>query len=223
MLEQVRKAVENGRQKKVEELVRGALEAGAGPGEILDAMEQAMGAVGERFQSGELFIPEVLVAAKTMQKGVEVLRPLLARGDTGKYGKFIIGTARGDLHDIGKNLVALMAESAGFEIVDLGVDVPPERFVEAVPGPSGLPGGGHQRPSDHHHGGHAGNGAGSGGRGSAGTGPDHGGGRAGHRGVRPANRSGRLYRQRRRRRRQGQGTGCLVTGHRRGESYEKST
>ena len=132
MLEQVRKAVENGRQKKVEELVRGALEAGAGPGEILDAMEQAMGAVGERFQSGELFIPEVLVAAKTMQKGVEVLRPLLARGDTGKYGKFIIGTARGDLHDIGKNLVALMAESAGFEIVDLGVDVPPERFVEAV-------------------------------------------------------------------------------------------
>ena len=132
MLEQVRKAVENGRQKKVEELVRGALEAGAGPGEILDAMEQAMGAVGERFQSGELFIPEVLVAAKTMQKGVEVLRPLLARGDTGKYGKFIIGTARGDLHEIGKNLVALMAESAGFEIVDLGVDVPPERFVEAV-------------------------------------------------------------------------------------------
>lgn len=95
MLEQVRKAVENGRQKKVEELVRGALEAGAGPGEILDAMEQAMGAVGERFQSGELFIPEVLVAAKTLQKGVEVLRPLLARGDTGKYGKFITALPEG--------------------------------------------------------------------------------------------------------------------------------
>jgi len=93
-----------------------------------------MGVVGDRFQRNEIFVPEMLVAAMTMKKGVTVLKPLLAGDAAGKYGKFIIGTVAGDLHDIGKNLVALMVESAGFEIIDLGVDVPAEKFIEAIKG-----------------------------------------------------------------------------------------
>jgi len=131
-LQEVARLTEAGRLKKIERAVRAALDAGASPEDILDAMTGAMGAVGERFQRGELFVPEILVSARAMQKGVGVLRPLLTGNDVGRYGKFIIGTVAGDLHDIGKNLVALMVESAGFEVVDLGVDVSAERFVEAI-------------------------------------------------------------------------------------------
>jgi len=91
-----------------------------------------MSVVGAKFQANEIFVPEMLVAAKTMKKGVEILRPLLTGDAVGKNGKYIIGTVQGDLHDIGKNLVALMIESAGFEVVDLGVDVPAETFIEAI-------------------------------------------------------------------------------------------
>ena len=126
-------AVENGKVKLIEGLVQEALDAGEAPEAILnDGMIAAMGVVGARFQANEIFVPEMLVAAKTMKKGVELLRPLLASGSVGKHGKFVIGTVSGDLHDIGKNLVALMIESAGFEVIDLGVDVPSEKFVEAV-------------------------------------------------------------------------------------------
>ena len=90
-----------------------------------------MDVVGERFKNNEIFVPEMLIAAKAMKKGVEVLKPLLAEEGTTNAGKVIIGTVAGDLHDIGKNLVAMMIESAGFEVIDLGVDVPHERFVEA--------------------------------------------------------------------------------------------
>jgi len=126
-------AIEGGKVKLIEGLVQEALDAGEDPNSILDdAMVAAMGNIGVKFQANEVFVPEMLVAAKTMKKGVEVLKPHLKSGSLGKLGKYIIGTVAGDLHDIGKNLVALMIESAGFEIIDLGVDVPPERFVEAL-------------------------------------------------------------------------------------------
>lgn len=121
-----------GKAKLMDGLVKEALEAGEDPVEILNGMIDAMGIVGEKFKNNEIFVPEMLVAARAMKKGVEVLRPHLASGTAGAAGKVIIGTVAGDLHDIGKNLVAMMIESAGFEVIDLGVDVPPEKFVEAV-------------------------------------------------------------------------------------------
>ncbi len=121
-----------GKAKLMDGLVKDALESGEDPVEILNGMIDAMGIVGEKFKNNEIFVPEMLVAARAMKKGVEVLRPHLASGAAGANGKFIIGTVAGDLHDIGKNLVAMMIESAGFEVIDLGVDVPPEKFVEAV-------------------------------------------------------------------------------------------
>ena len=132
MLKEVASAVETGKLKKIEGIVQEAVDAGVAPIEILDKMIETMGVVGDKFQRNEIFVPEMLVAALTMKKGVSVIQPLLA-GDAGaKYGKFIIGTVAGDLHDIGKNLVALMVESAGFEVIDLGVDVPADKFVEAI-------------------------------------------------------------------------------------------
>jgi len=132
-IQEIAAAVEAGKIKLIEGLVQEALEAGEDPNAILDdGMVAAMSIVGAKFQANELFVPEMLVSAKTMKKGVEILKPHLTGGSLGKLGKYIIGTVAGDLHDIGKNLVALMVESAGFEVIDLGVDVPPEKFVEAL-------------------------------------------------------------------------------------------
>jgi len=132
-IQEIKAAVENGKVKIIEELVQEALDAGVDPNDILEnGMIAAMAIIGEKFQVNEVFVPEMLVSAKTMKKGVEILRPNLKSGSLGKMGKIIIGTVAGDLHDIGKNLVALMIESAGFEVIDLGVDVPPEKFVEAL-------------------------------------------------------------------------------------------
>jgi len=126
-------AIESGKVKLIEGLVQEALDDGENPNAILDdGMIAAMSNIGIKFQANEIFVPEMLVAAKTMKKGVEILRPFLKSGSLGKLGKYIIGTVAGDLHDIGKNLVALMIEAAGFEVIDLGVDVPPEKFVEAL-------------------------------------------------------------------------------------------
>lgn len=132
MLAQIKELVEKGKLRKIEEAVKGVLDAGSAPTDILDTMASAMDSIGERFQKNEIYVPEMLLAAKTMQKGVGVLKPLLAAEEVGKYGKFIIGTVQGDLHDIGKNLVALMVESAGFEVIDLGIDVSAEKFVDAI-------------------------------------------------------------------------------------------
>jgi corrinoid protein of di/trimethylamine methyltransferase len=130
---EIANAVERGKVKLIEGLIKEALDAGENPDAILnDGMIAAMGVVGAKFQNNEIFVPEMLVAAKTMKKGVDVLRPYLAGDSVGANGKYIIGTVAGDLHDIGKNLVALMIESAGFEVIDLGVDVPAEKFVEAI-------------------------------------------------------------------------------------------
>jgi methylmalonyl-CoA mutase cobalamin-binding domain/chain len=129
---EVSKLVEAGKSKEIEAAVKAALDGGDKPDAILDTMVKAMGVVGDKFQKNEIFVPEMLVAARAMKKGVEVLKPHLAAGATSKLGKAIIGTVHGDLHDIGKNLVCLMVESAGFEVVDLGVDVPVDKFIEAI-------------------------------------------------------------------------------------------
>jgi 5-methyltetrahydrofolate--homocysteine methyltransferase len=91
-----------------------------------------MDIVGEKMESGDMFIPEVLMSAQAMSISVEILKPLLAEGESSSAGKVVIGTVKGDLHDIGKNLVVMMMESAGFEVIDLGVDVDPAKFVEAI-------------------------------------------------------------------------------------------
>ncbi|MDD3306898.1 MAG: corrinoid protein [Acetobacterium sp.] len=131
-IEEVKAKVEAGKSKLVPGLVQEALDEGSAPGEILEAMVDSMGVVGEKFSSGEIFVPEMLIAAKAMSKGVEVLKPLMAGDGSNSLGTCIIGTVAGDLHDIGKNLVSMMIESAGFDMVDLGVDVPADTFVQAV-------------------------------------------------------------------------------------------
>ena len=131
-IQEVKEKVEIGKTKLVPGLVQEALDEGSSAADILQAMVDSMGVVGEKFSSGEIFVPEMLIAAKAMAKGVDVLRPLLAGDTSNSLGTCIIGTVAGDLHDIGKNLVSMMIESAGFTMVDLGVDVPAERFVEAI-------------------------------------------------------------------------------------------
>lgn len=115
------------------ELTRHALDAGIGPGEILeDALIPAMSKVGQKFSRNEIFVPQMLMAAKAMSSSMIHLRPYYLSGETKKKGTFIIGTVTGDLHDIGKNLVAMMIEGAGWEIIDLGVDVSIGKFIEAA-------------------------------------------------------------------------------------------
>lgn len=110
-----------------------ALDAGLAPGMILsEGMIAAMTEVGKRFEDGEYFVPEMLISARAMQAGLNLLKPHLVGADVKPAGKIVIGTVKGDLHDIGKNLVGLMLEGAGFEIIDLGVDVSPEKFVETI-------------------------------------------------------------------------------------------
>ena len=130
-INEVAELVEKGKAKLVGAAVQAALDEGDDPTAILnEGMINAMGVVGEKFKNGEIFVPEMLVAARAMKKGVEVLKPHLASGSAGALGKVIIATVSGDLHDIGKNLVAMMIESAGFEVIDLGVDVPTSKIVE---------------------------------------------------------------------------------------------
>ena len=132
-IEDVFTAIETGKAKIIAELVQSAIDEGVEPMEILNkGMVDAMSVIGERFSRGEAFVPEMLISARTMKKGVEVLKPYLAKDAATSFGTAVIGTVQGDMHDIGKNLVAMMIESAGFEVVDLEVDVPLERFVEAI-------------------------------------------------------------------------------------------
>jgi len=122
-----------GDEAAVIRLVQSALAEGAKPAEILNrGLIEGMNVVGEKMENGDVFIPEVLLSARCMTAGVNILRPLLGAGEVGLAGKIVIGTVKGDLHDIGKSLVRLMLESVGFEITDLGVDVAPEKFVQAV-------------------------------------------------------------------------------------------
>jgi len=117
---------------EVVELTKQAIDEGFSASEILDALLSGMGVIGEKFKNNEIFVPEVLVAARAMNGGLEVLAPLLEQQGVQPVGKVIIGTVKGDLHDIGKNLVRMMMVGAGLEVIDLGVDVSPEKFVEAI-------------------------------------------------------------------------------------------
>lgn len=135
-LEELATAVGSGRAKIVPGLVQECLDEGDAPIDILNkGMIDAMAVVGEKFKNNEIFVPEMLVAAKAMKKGVEVLKPHLAGDSSAKLGKMVMGTVHDDLHDIGKNLVIMMIESTGYEVVDLGIDVPVEKFVEAANDP----------------------------------------------------------------------------------------
>ncbi|MCL1848534.1 MAG: cobalamin-dependent protein [Clostridiales bacterium] len=132
-IDEIAAAIKAGQSKTIGDLVQAALDEGLAPLEILNVgMIDAMGVVGEQFQKEEIFIPEMLVAARAMKKGVEILQPHLGDQDAVNLGKVVVGTVAGDLHDIGKNLVSMMIESAGFEVDDLGVDVSIERFLQAV-------------------------------------------------------------------------------------------
>jgi len=123
----------NGDDKEVASLVQQALDSGLTASEVLSGgLICGMDEVGRDFKGGELFVPEVLLAARAMRAGMNILRPLLSASDTPSSGKYLIGTVKGDLHDIGKNLVKMMLEGAGFEIIDLGTDVSAETFVSAV-------------------------------------------------------------------------------------------
>ena len=129
----ISEALQKGRAKIVKQLIEQALTEGVKPNEIIEnALLDGMGIVGEKFKNNEVFVPEVLVAARAMNAGAEILKPLLAEAGVGTPGKMVLGTVKGDLHDIGKNLVKLMLEGRGFEVIDLGVDVAPETFVKTA-------------------------------------------------------------------------------------------
>jgi len=118
---------------KADELTRKLVDEGAKPQEVINkGLISGMNVVGDRFKKGEMYVPEVMMAAKAMHAGMNIVKPLLAEGESSSTGKVVLGTVAGDLHDIGKNLVGMMMESGGMEVVDVGIDVPPEKFAEAV-------------------------------------------------------------------------------------------
>lgn len=125
--------LQQGRAKDVTTLVQQAIDEGISADEILnEGLLSGMNIIGEKFKNNEVFVPEVLVAARAMNKGIELLKPLLSETGIETAGKVVIGTVKGDLHDIGKNLVKMMMESKGLEVIDLGIDVPPEKFIETA-------------------------------------------------------------------------------------------
>lgn len=133
ILREIKENVMAGQAAKVGELTQAALDGGMTLGEILDkGLISAMAELGERFQKQEIFVPQLLFAARAMKAGMEVLEPLLLAAKVEPTGKLVLGTVKGDVHDIGKNLVGIMLKGAGFQINDLGVDVPPEKFVDAA-------------------------------------------------------------------------------------------
>lgn len=133
LLEEISGAIQRGRLPKVKELVNQALEEGLSVKEILeDGLLAGMNVVGERFKNNEIFVPEVLIAARAMNGGVQILKPYLSSSGVETKGTVVLGTVKGDLHDIGKNLVKMMMEGKGLNVIDLGVDVSPEQYVEAA-------------------------------------------------------------------------------------------
>jgi len=126
-------AVIRGNRDETAKLTQAAIDEGVPVSEIInDGLIAGMGVVGEKFKNNEFYVPEVLIAARAMHAGMDLLKPLLAESGVQPKGVVAIGTVKGDLHDIGKNLVSMMLEGGGYEVIDLGVDVPPEKFVEAV-------------------------------------------------------------------------------------------
>ena len=133
ILNDISENLQKGKSKVVKELVAQAVEAGINPEVILnDGLVAGMNIVGEKFKNNEIYVPEVLVAARAMNMGAQILKPLLAASGVVATGKVCIGTVQGDLHDIGKNLVKMMMEGKGLEVIDLGTDVAPEAFVQTA-------------------------------------------------------------------------------------------
>lgn len=132
IFDDIKDVVIAGKRKEIAGLIQQGLDAGEDPQALLDAMIAAMDIIGERFSKGEAFVPEMLVAARTMTAGTDVLKPILVAGGAEPVGYAVIGTVKGDMHDIGKNLVRMMIEGKNVEIADLGVDVAPEAFVDYV-------------------------------------------------------------------------------------------
>ncbi len=132
-LNEISVQLQAGKAKVVKELVRQAIDAGVPAQQILDeGLLAGMNVIGEKFKNNEVFVPDVLLAARAMNQGIALLKPLLAQDDVRAVGRVCIGTVRGDLHDIGKNIVRMMMESKGLEVVDLGTDVAPETFVQTA-------------------------------------------------------------------------------------------
>ena len=133
ILHEISNFLQNGDDEKVAELTRQAIARKLLPKQILDTgLLAGMNVIGERFQAHEIFLPDVLLAAKAMSAAMDQLKPLLIKDGVPALGKVVLGTVKGDLHDIGKNLVGIMLKGAGFEVIDLGSDVPPERFVDTA-------------------------------------------------------------------------------------------
>ncbi len=133
VIQELYESVISGNAELTEEKVQAALDSGSEPSVILnEGMISAMAEVGERFEKGEFFVPEMLISARAMQFGLSILKPQLQDGDLASKGKVVLGTVKGDLHDIGKNLVSMMMEGAGFQVLDLGTDVPAVQFLEIV-------------------------------------------------------------------------------------------
>lgn len=133
LLAEISQQLQAGKRKQVVELCQKAIEEGYGAAEILqEGLLTGMDVIGQKFKADEIFVPQVLVAAKAMKAGSEVLKPYMTDADAVNNGKIVIGTVAGDLHDIGKNLVVMMLEGKGFEVIDLGVDVPTEKFIETA-------------------------------------------------------------------------------------------
>lgn len=133
VLKQIGEALEKGKRKLVVQYVQQAIDEGIPPQQILtEGLLPGMDRVGVKFRDNEIFVPEVLVAARAMNAGAELLKPLLAEAGATSVGKIVLGTVKGDLHDIGKNLVRMMMEGKGLKVIDLGVDVPVEKFLEAA-------------------------------------------------------------------------------------------
>ena len=131
--EELKEAIIKGKRNAIEPLIQKALSEGLGPEEIMDEMMiPAMDIVGDRFSRNEIFLPEMMIAARAMNTGLEILRPMLvAKGVTGK-GKVVIGSVKGDIHDVGKNIVSMVLQGAGYVPIDLGIDTPPDKFLEPV-------------------------------------------------------------------------------------------
>ena len=208
-LELLRQAIINGDAASSAAVTREALAADCDPVELVSKyMVPAMDEVGRRFECQDYFVPELLLSARAMKKALELIRPLLAERGAASAGRVVIGTVKGDLHDIGKNLVASMLEGAGFEVFDLGVDVAPQRFV----GGEGKERGDHRAlraPDDYDALDAAGRGGGSKGRHPAQC-SDHDRRRAGHTAVCRTDRGGRLQRQRQRSCRPRAPAGCTI-------------
>jgi 5-methyltetrahydrofolate--homocysteine methyltransferase len=133
VLQQISESLQRGEDQKVAELTQQAIDAGLSATEILnDGLLAGMDVVGQRFGANEIFLPEVLLSARAMNAGMDLIKPLLVADDVPTLGKIVIGTIKGDLHDIGKNLVGIMLRGAGYEVIDLGADVAAERFVDTA-------------------------------------------------------------------------------------------